>query len=82
MHCTWRRDLAWAGARGELDLAKVRACGSGGSAARAQQGRFDVVSVCVRYIRGEIVGTGQLLTRRDRGETVYLARKRPPAAGS
>ena len=45
----------------------MRACGSGGSAARAQQGRLDVVSVCGRHIRGEIVGTGQLLTLAGSG---------------
>ena len=46
-------------------------------------GRFDLVSGC-GHVRGEIIGDGtlELLTRRDRGETVYLARKRPPAASS
>jgi hypothetical protein len=40
-------------------------------------GRFDVVSEC-GHIRGEIIGSGavELVTRRDRGETVYFARKR------
>ena len=46
-------------------------------------GRFDVVSGC-GHIRGEIIGDGtlELLTRREHGESVYLARKRPPAAPS
>ena len=46
-------------------------------------GRFDQVSAC-GHVRGEIIGDGtvELITRRDRGETVYLARKRPPTAGS
>ena len=46
-------------------------------------GRFDGISAC-GHVRFEIVGDGtvELFTRRDRGETVYLARKRPPAGGS
>jgi hypothetical protein len=46
-------------------------------------GRFDLVSGC-GHVRGEIVGDGtlELLTKRIRGETVYLARKRPPAASA
>lgn len=44
---------------------------------KISNGRFDVVSEC-GHIRGEIVGSGtvELVTRRDRGETVYFARKR------
>lgn len=40
-------------------------------------GRFDVISDC-GHCRGEIVGTRQieLLTRREHGETVYLAERR------
>lgn len=39
-------------------------------------GRFDVVSVC-GHIRSEIIGNRQveLITRRDRGEIIYCARK-------
>ena len=39
--------------------------------------RVDVVSAC-GHCRGEIVGSRdiELLTRRDRGETIYLAVKR------
>ena len=39
--------------------------------------RFDVVSKC-GHVRGEVIGAGQieLLTRRERGESVYMARKR------
>ena len=42
-------------------------------------GRFDVLSRC-GHIRGEIIGDGtvELLTRRDRGESIYLARRRNP----
>ena len=46
-------------------------------------GRFDVVSGC-GHVRGEIIGDGtvELLTRREGGQTVYLARKRPAAASA
>ena len=44
-------------------------------------GRYDILSNC-GHIRGEIVGTRQLelFTRRERGETLYLAVKRGPAS--
>ena len=39
-------------------------------------GRWDLVSRC-GHIRGELIGSGkvELATRRQRGETVYFARK-------
>lgn len=39
--------------------------------------RGDIISTC-GHIRGEIIGSGEveLVTRRDRGELVYIARKR------
>jgi hypothetical protein len=39
-------------------------------------GRWDVVSRC-GHIRGELIGTGkvELVTRRERGETIYVAKK-------
>ena len=39
-------------------------------------------SNAARSCGASLMTTLELLTRRDRGETVYLARKRPPAAGS
>ena len=43
----------------------------------ASDGKFDVVSKC-GHVRGRIVGSGQvrLVTRKERGETAYMAVKR------
>lgn len=40
-------------------------------------GRYDVVSNC-GHVRGEVVGdrTVELLTKRERGETLYIAERR------
>lgn len=40
-------------------------------------GRFDIVSGC-GHVRGEIVGSKQveLLTKKERGETLYIAERR------
>jgi hypothetical protein len=66
--------------RGELARDKVHDTRLSAVADRMlglSNGRYDVVSTC-GHIRGEIVGTRQveLLTKRERGETLYIAEKR------
>lgn len=68
--------------RGQLALDRVDDPALGKLADRIQSlstGQWDQVSRC-GHVRGRVVGTRilEISTRRERGETAYLAKKRHP----